>query len=65
MSNALWACHARLSCSLRDIDFLCHCYRICAGMPEDMSLLDFILGVSLATGLTAYLIYALIRPEKF
>jgi K+-transporting ATPase KdpF subunit len=34
-------------------------------MPEDMSLLDLILGVFLATGLTAYLIYALIRPEKF
>jgi K+-transporting ATPase KdpF subunit len=34
-------------------------------MPEDMSLLDLILGVSLAIGLTAYLIYALIRPEKF
>jgi K+-transporting ATPase KdpF subunit len=30
-----------------------------------MSLLDLILGVALATGLTAYLIYALIRPEKF
>jgi K+-transporting ATPase KdpF subunit len=34
-------------------------------MPEDMSPLDLIIGVSLATGLTAYLVYALIRPEKF
>jgi K+-transporting ATPase KdpF subunit len=34
-------------------------------MPEDMSLLDLIIGVSLATGLTAYLVYALIRPENF
>ena len=30
-----------------------------------MSSLDLIIGVLLATGLTAYLIYALIRPEKF
>jgi K+-transporting ATPase KdpF subunit len=34
-------------------------------VSEDMSLLDLILGIVLATGLTAYLIYALIRPEKF
>ena len=65
MGNALWACYAGLNCSPRDGSFLCHRYRICAGMPEDMSLLDLILGVSLATGLTAYLIYALIRPENF
>ena len=30
-----------------------------------MSSLDLAIGVLLATGLTAYLIYALIRPEKF
>lgn len=30
-----------------------------------MSSLDLTLGVFLAAGLTAYLIYALIRPEKF
>lgn len=30
-----------------------------------MSSLDLVLGVSLAIGLTVYLIYALIRPENF
>ncbi len=30
-----------------------------------MSSLDIALGAFLATGLTIYLIYALIRPEKF
>ena len=30
-----------------------------------MSSLDLVLGVSLAIGLTVYLIYSLIRPEKF
>jgi K+-transporting ATPase KdpF subunit len=30
-----------------------------------MSSLDLILGVSLAIGLTVYLAYALIRPERF
>ena len=30
-----------------------------------MSPLDLVLGASLALGLTIYLVYALIRPEKF
>lgn len=30
-----------------------------------MNAIDLMIGVVLATGLTAYLIYALIRPEKF
>ncbi|MBV8136865.1 MAG: K(+)-transporting ATPase subunit F [Deltaproteobacteria bacterium] len=34
-------------------------------MREVMNLLDLVLGASLAIGLTAYLIYALIRPERF
>jgi K+-transporting ATPase KdpF subunit len=30
-----------------------------------MSTLDLVLGVGMSVGLTLYLIYALIRPEKF
>ena len=30
-----------------------------------MSTWELVMGVLMATGLTAYLVYALIRPEKF
>ena len=57
--------HVGLFCSLLDGRFLCHRNRVCDRMREVMNLLDLVLGVSLAIGLTAYLIYALIRPERF
>jgi K+-transporting ATPase KdpF subunit len=34
-------------------------------MRGNMSAFDLILGMSLAFGLTVYLVYALIRPDKF
>ena len=35
------------------------------GMRKIMSTWELVMGIVMATGLTAYLVYALLRPEKF
>jgi K+-transporting ATPase KdpF subunit len=34
-------------------------------VKDDPMLLDYILGAAVSAGLTIYLVYALIRPERF
>jgi K+-transporting ATPase KdpF subunit len=38
---------------------------VCLGMYEVMSNWDLVLGSAIAVALTVYLVYAMLRPEKF
>jgi len=38
---------------------------LCVGVCSAMSGGELVMGLVLAVGLTAYLVYALLRPEKF
>ena len=49
----------------RDRHLLRHQPRLRLGVREVMSPLELIMGSIVAAGLTAYLVYAMLRPEKF
>ena len=46
-------------------DFLPPQPGLCQGMRKAMTPLELTLALLLAVGLTAYLVYAMLRPEKF
>ena len=39
--------------------------RLCTGVRKTMSPWEIVMGLVMAVGLTVYLVYALLRPEKF
>ena len=39
--------------------------RLCLGVHPPMSTWELVMGSIMAVGLTAYLVYAMLRPEKF
>ena len=39
--------------------------QLCLGVHPPMSPWELIMGLIMAVGLTAYLVYAMLRPEKF
>jgi K+-transporting ATPase KdpF subunit len=59
--------------SLHDGFDLSHCNRrflrdraqLCLGVHPSMSPWELVMGLIMAVGLTAYLVYAMLRPEKF
>jgi K+-transporting ATPase KdpF subunit len=44
---------------------LCNCNRLRMGVYSLMTPWELILGSVMAVGLTVYLVYAMLRPEKF
>jgi K+-transporting ATPase KdpF subunit len=57
--------HDGLCLYCRDLRILCSRDRLRLGMRSIMSTWELILGGVMAVGLTVYLIYAMLRPEKF
>jgi K+-transporting ATPase KdpF subunit len=49
----------------RNRSVLCSGPRICTGVRKTMSTWEVAMGLVMAVGLTVYLVYALLRPEKF
>jgi K+-transporting ATPase KdpF subunit len=64
-SGALDADHAGRCIYHRDSGFFRDRRRLRMGVREVMTSWELVLGGLMAVGLTAYLVYAMLRPEKF
>ncbi len=69
----VFARHDRCSASLRERSrlpasyrfILCDCNCICTGLFEAMTPVELVLGSAIALSLIVYLVYAMLRPERF
>jgi K+-transporting ATPase KdpF subunit len=58
-------CHAGLLVYRRHDRFFPHRPRLRSGVPKIMTPWELVMGLVMAVGLTVYLVYAMLRPEKF
>jgi K+-transporting ATPase KdpF subunit len=57
--------HAGLFVYRRDDRFFPDWPRLRSGVPKIMTPWELVMGLVMAVGLTVYLVYAMLRPEKF
>jgi K+-transporting ATPase KdpF subunit len=58
-------CHAGPLVYRRHNHFLPNRPRLRSGVPKIMTSWELVMGLVMAVGLTVYLVYAMLRPEKF
>jgi K+-transporting ATPase KdpF subunit len=58
-------CYAGPLVYRRHDHFLPHWTRLRLGVPKTMTPWELVMGLVMAVGLTVYLVYAMLRPEKF